>query len=355
MARRRNRNERVLGPYFDEFGGRWRLIMVGTRGKRTYRYYETEEQARQVARTARKDLNQPDTLSIEEAVEQYEVYMRDVKGNKATSAAITAIRLKSFFPDHALHLRELVPTRAEGYYEALTTRIGRTKKRLSVDTHRNMLAEAKTFLRWCVKKGWIRENPLEGVEGKGKRRRGKAQLRIDEARRWDRVAMAKAGAGKAGAVAALLTLYVDLRASEIVSRVVRDLDDEGRLLWIPHSKTDAGRRTLQVPAMLRPFLLRLAEGKKPNAFLFGEHDRHWVRAWVKRICREAKVPEVTAHGMRGLHASLAIEHGVTAHIVAQAMGHESESTTLGGSYATAESVAKAKQARVLQVMAGGRA
>jgi hypothetical protein len=32
-----------------------------------------------------------------------------------------------------------------------------------------------------------------------------------------------------------------MRATEIVSRVVRDLDDEGRLLWIPDSKTEAGQ------------------------------------------------------------------------------------------------------------------
>ena len=40
-------------------------------------------------------------------------------------------------------------------------------------------------------------------------------------------------------------------SDEITSRQVRDVDDRGRLLWIPASKTPAGRRTLEVPEILR--------------------------------------------------------------------------------------------------------
>jgi integrase len=98
-----------------------------------------------------------------------------------------------------------------------------------------------------------------------------------------------------------------MRANEIVSRVVRDLDDDGKLLWIPDSKTEAGRRTLQVPELLRPLLKALAEGKSPDAKLFGYHWLDWVRRWVKRICEAPGVPKVTAHGMRGLHSTLAVE------------------------------------------------
>ena len=41
-----------------------------------------------------------------------------------------------------------------------------------------------------------------------------------------------ADVGDEGAVAAMMALVMGMRASEIVSRVVRDLDDDGRLLWI---------------------------------------------------------------------------------------------------------------------------
>jgi len=42
---------------------------------------------------------------------------------------------------------------------------------------------------------------------------------------------------------------------------------------------------------------------------------------VQRICRAAKVPEVTAQGMRGLHGTLAVDAGVTSQAVAAALGH----------------------------------
>jgi len=161
-----------------------------------------------------------------------------------------------------------------------------------------------------------------------------------------------ADAGEKGAVAAMVALLMGMRASEITSRVVRDLDDEGRLLWIPEAKTERGKRTVEVPALLRPYLAALAQGKQPFALLFGEHWRDWPRKWVQRICRAAGVPEVTAHGMRGLHSTLAVDSGVTAHVVAAALGHESETTTQE-SYIAPGVVAAVKQKRLLRVLAGG--
>ena len=98
-------------------------------------------------------------------------------------------------------------------------------------------------------------------------------------------------------------LVMGMRANEIVSHVVRNLDDDGKLLWIPDSKTEAGRRTLQVPELLRPMLKALAEGKSPEAKLFGHHWRDWVRKWVKRIC------EAGAEGDGARNARAAFDAG----------------------------------------------
>jgi integrase len=195
---------------------------------------------------------------------------------------------------------------------------------------------------------------VAAVAAKGKRRHGKPQLRIDEARRWMAKATELADAGETGAVAALMALLLGMRASEIVSRVVRDLDDDGRLLWIPETKTEAGRRTLRVPEVLRPYLRALAEGKERSARLFGGHWRDWPREWVERICAAAGVPKVSAHSMRGRHSTLAMEAGVTGAVVAASLGHENVSTTIR-SYAKPEGVAAARQERALTVLAGGRA
>jgi len=57
--------------------------------------------------------------------------------------------------------------------------------------------------------------------------------------------------------------------------------------------------------------------------------------------------------MRGLHGTLAVERGATSHAVAQALGHESE-TTSRESYIAREAITGADQRRVLTVLAGGR-
>jgi integrase len=351
MAQRR-KGERVLGPY--PIGRLWRVVVVGRGGERDSRFYPTEEKAKQVIRAVRREFATAGDKTVQEGFDAYERYLLDDKGNKPGSVRDNIYRLGAFFPDGQMLLRDLTTQKCVGYYESLRARKTRRGTSFSVDSHRNILAEAKSFMKWCsAKKKWIPGNPVAEIEGVGKRKHGKAQLRVDEARKWLAKAIDLADDGEEGAVAALTALVMGMRANEIVSRVVRDLDDEGRLLWIPDSKTEAGRRRLQVPEFLRPHLLGIAEGKSPDAKLFGEHWRDWVRKWVQRICEAAGVPVVTAHGMRGLHSTLAVEHGASAQVVAASLGHESSTTTMQ-SYVKPEAASGAQQKRVMTVLAGGR-
>ncbi len=368
MARPKNDKARILGPYPKRDG--FRIIHVKRSGDREYLVFPTEEAARQAIAALQQELHRPEK-TIREALKDYETFMRDEKGNKESSIDQTGRKLRRFFDDLDLALIDLTPIKAETLYTAMRTSKRKPQRRnplpdgaipvpgaepktVSVDYHRNALAEAKTFLRWCVKKKWLSSNPLDDVEGIGKRNHGKEQLRIDEARKWIAKAVELAEAGEDGAVAAMMTLLLGIRCSEVVSRVVRDLDDEGRLLWIPDSKTAKGRRTLAVPDELRPFLLELAKSKSPTDLLFGYHDRAWPRAWVQRICEEAGVPVVTAHGNRGLHGTLSIEAGVTPRAVADALGHESFQQTTARSYVQPGALGRAQQQRALTLLQGGK-
>jgi hypothetical protein len=58
--------------------------------------------------------------------------------------------------------------------------------------------------------------------------------------------------------------------------------------------------------------------------------------------RSSQLPKVTAHGMRGLHSTLAVENGVSAH----ELNHESSATTIHG-HVKPEAVAGAQQRRVM--------
>jgi len=117
-------------------------------------------------------------------------------------------------------------------------------------------------------------------------------------------------------------------ASEIAGRIVRNLDDEGRILCITDAKTQAGIRCLRVPERLQPCLRRIADGMQPTDRLFGpKANRQTVLRHARRICRAAGVPTVYSHGLRGTHASLAMTAGATGALIAAALGHESFTTT----------------------------
>jgi integrase len=226
-------------------------------------------------------------------------------------------------------LEDLQPRTCEQLYRELV-------KTCAVDTHRNALAVAKAFAAWCVKQGWLATSPLAEVAGVGQRNRGKKQLRIDEARKLVDLCIRKANEGDEAAVGVLTAFLLGLRASEVTDRVVRDLDDDGRLLWIEFGKTRRSRRTLEVPALLRPYLLALAKGRASDEQLISrtvsrrsgkKRDRYWLGHHVERLCDEAGVPVVSTQSLRGLHASVATDAGATSHVVAAALGHTSPAVT----------------------------
>lgn len=102
--------------------------------------------------------------------------------------------------------------------------------------------------------------------------------------------------------------------------------------------------------------MRQAQGKKGDELLFlksgtRKHHRDFVRYWVQRICRDTRVPEVTAHGMRGTHASLAQASRVSALAVARALGHASSAVTQAH-YTRPEATEQARQATVLRLLVG---
>ena len=68
-------------------------------------------------------------------------------------------------------------------------------------------------------------------------------------------------------------------------------------------------------AQLRPLLLELTEERESFDLLFAKwdgstHTRAWFLAAVKRVCKAAGVPRVCPHGLRGTHATIALEVGV---------------------------------------------
>ena len=55
------------------------------------------------------EIRQRQPRSIADAIQAYELYLRDVKQNKPTSVRTTIIRPHTFFPDDELLLCEVTP------------------------------------------------------------------------------------------------------------------------------------------------------------------------------------------------------------------------------------------------------
>jgi len=223
------RSERVLGPYKNRNG--FRVIQIDSAGNREAVVFETEAKAERYIEILKADLNR-DEHTTETALEAYKTYLKD-KGNKGTSSDVTEWAVNLFFPS-AMPLQLLSAKRCEALYTQLRTRpSAKTEKPLSSDTHRNVLAQVKSFLGWCAARGWLRENPCIHVKGIGKRRpRGKSlgkdgnTLRVKQARAWYVKAVELAERGDEGATAALVALLLGMRASEITTRRASDLDED---------------------------------------------------------------------------------------------------------------------------------
>ncbi|MFO0577946.1 MAG: site-specific integrase [Polyangia bacterium] len=323
----RTKSRRVLGPYLDH--GLYRLVVVEKKLRKSVSAH-SEAEALLLKAELEKYLHDPTSIRIGAAFEQFLEHKRQ-QGLDASSVETLDFKLRPFLPLEE-SMGSLTPQRAQELYLAETQRITRYGRPCAVQTHHSILRLAKHFARWAIEQGHLTANPFEKVRPVGKANTGKPQLRIDEARRLFQTLMEWGERGHEGAIAVLCQLLLGLRTSEVLQRQVRDLDDTGRLLWIPRGKTKNARRRLEVPEPLRPLLLRLVKDRSPEELIFGrgrERPRVGTYLWnqVRTFCQRAGLPRVCPHSLRGLHSSLAIAAGSTPSVVAAALGHGSFAIT----------------------------
>lgn len=347
---RRSNEPRIYGPY--KHRDQWRLHVVTGSGrgrKTTYRGYPTRDLAEAALAGAR---SQASGATVRQAVDALIAEMRR-QGLADTTITTNEYRLHHFFQVMRYGERPIrfLKNRGEELYAA--AQVDR-----SADTHHAELSLAKQVGELCVKRKWLRENPFEDVETVGRKTHGstKPRLRVDESRKLRDYCLADPS--DQHRVITLAYLILGARASELVKREVRDFDDDGRLLWIDRTKTVAGTRKLVIPDELRELMLGLCEGKKPTDPIFTKEDgtratRHSVYHQVKRICREAKVPELAAQGLRRTQSDVATDAGETSIAVARHLGQTSPRVT-DRSYRDRDVTRAAQQSRALRVLAGGR-
>ncbi len=346
---------RVVGPYQER--GRWRIVLVEN-AKRKSIFLDTEEEAFRAKTELERTVFRPVSLKLADVIELWAQELRRGKLLKPESVS-HAVRWTRKMTEPMLErpISAITPHKAAALYERFLLLVSpKMGTVFSVATQRTALLYSRSFFLWASAKGMC-GNPFKEVKPVGKPRAGKPQLRIEEARRFAKTALERFGQnGHPLNIAALVALMMGMRAQEVLLREVRDLDDGGRYLWIDAGKTVNAKRHLEVPEMLRPYLARLAEGKAPSALLFGRKDepayipnRSYLWAFVQRLCKFASVPLVCTHSLRGLHATLAVQSGSAAHVVAASLGHGSFEVT-ERHYAQPSAVANAATARVTSIL-----
>ncbi len=332
--KRRPGRPRAEYPYLTKpvkHGRWWRLLIVtGRSGGKRQGYYHKAPTAEAAAQWSREFRRQIATggRTVQDAIDAYLGHLTR-KGNKDGSVATARYRLRSLL-DPTLSLVDLNARRAQEMYDDLVD------EGVAADTHRGCLISGRAFGTFCLSKGWLRANPFKDVLPVGRKSKGKEQLRVDEARTYMRHCYRAWRDDKdRGAVAGLLALMFSMRATEVSQLVARDVDDRGRVLRIAEheAKTKASKRAAAVPAALVPVLLELAASPAtPEGHLFAKEsgepaDRHWVLYHARRHMEAAGVPVITAHGLRGTSATIGSAHTGGASVMADALGHESESMT----------------------------
>ncbi len=329
----RERRDRAYGPY--RHRDKWRVIVVRADGERITATFASQAVARQrVDEVNAEAVGRTVTGAID-------AFMA-TSTSKPRSQRTVEHRLRGILGDRNRLLRKLTPNVAR---ELFAARAAKT----SGDTQFHELASVRALMRWCVGKGWIRVDPFAGIEPTKPRKRGKPQLRIEEARKLLDACLAE---DSKAATAVALALLCGMRASSVTDRTVRDLDDGARVLWIENDKTAAGDRRLEVPAILRARLAALSAGRPGGARLFEDGNRDWLRYHCRRLCKAAGIAVVSPHGLRGTHASLArpvvpVEH------VARVLGHAGTAVTQRHYIAPGVEAEIDRQA-VLTVLDGGR-
>ena len=342
---------RVWGPY-QEGEQRFRLKVAESGVERSLTFRSLDE-AEEVKADLLRRHGGIVRRTVGEVVEEWLAWCVEVRGVKPITIGSYLNRTAKL--PQAVVFGQFTESDARKLYqqqiEQVSTHTGRPP---AAATHHLFLRVAKQLWDWGCQQGYCRTNPWAKVQPAGRAATGKPQLRIDEARRFEAVALARAHAGDVPALGALLMVYLGLRQGEVVARVARDIDDGGRVLWVPSGKTKNAKRRLKVPEHLHSLVLAVVKDKRPDELIFypahrTQHSRQYYIGHVRRLCRLADVPEVVPHSLRGLHATLALEGGATADAVAKALGHSSFATT-AQHYASPSSVANSRSSRVAQML-----
>ena len=197
------------------------------------------------------------------------------------------------------------------------------------------------IFNYAVRYYGLPSNPAIAAGSMGKRDAEEMEFwTLDE---FDRFIAGMAGDPTAS-VAFNVLFWTGMREGELLALTMNDVDfDRGGVHirrsytrlggddLIQEPKTPKSRRFIPCPAflmdMLRDYAARLYE-YDPAERLF-PFTKSWINDQLKRGCARTGVKQIRVHDIRHSHASMLVDSGADPLLIADRLGHEKVTTTLG--------------------------
>jgi integrase len=235
--------------------------------------------------------------------------------------------------------------------------LGPWAQTVSAATLRNRIAALRSLFEFCERFEYIDRNPMRRIESPPRDEKMGNWLRPE-----DDLALQEAAATPIERIVVMLLRYTGLRVSEACSLRWTDVNLEASppTLTVRTSKTNAGKRTIPVPAVLVPSLrswrhyLECRDVYTTDGLVLTTRNRtpmwpQFVWRIVVRVGERAGIGHITPHGLRRTYGSALINNGCRLEAVSKALGH-ANTTVTERSYAalTDERIAS----EVLEAMGG---
>lgn len=336
---------KVLGPYRN--GKKWRLLVFDPH--RQAKVFDDRETAIRVRDSLLVELGGRSNRTVGDVVAEFLIHKRK---RGCVEVSIRTVRDKLAWLPADAALLSITPNKAESLYSAHTEKV-------AVATHHACLRFTKALFNWCVKQKYILESPFSAVQSVGKPKKGKLQLRQDEAKTLSEFLIARASEGDFRALALMVQVLLGLRSGEVLKLRKRDLDCGGTRVVIEGTKNENAKRIVELkdaPIVLELLARRIA-GLEAEELIFTQKKRTrqlTTTALYKALhifCKRAGVPVVCPHSLRGLHSTLAVQAGATCSLVAHALGHGSTDVTKRH-YIAPAALESARSARVASALLG---